>query len=123
MIYSLIKINDTDILRPNDFSPQREDIYAAEITTCTGKTIADRIGWRYADMTLEWDMLPQESLNLLLSMTGASSITFTDADGTVHTERIVRASAVMTSTRTVTAGGSPVWKDVRVEVKFINAHN
>ena len=103
MIYSLIKINDTDILRPNDFSPQREDIYA--------------------DMTLEWDMLPQESLDLLLSMTGECSITFTDADGTVHTESIVRASAVMTSTRTVTAGGSPVWKDVRVEVKFINAHN
>ena len=123
MIYSLIKINDTDILRPNDFSPQREDIYAAEITTCTGKTIADPIGWRYADMTLEWDMLPQESLDLLLSMTGECSITFTDADGTVHTESIVRASAVMTSTRTVTAGGSPVWKDVRVEVKFINAHN
>jgi hypothetical protein len=105
------------------FLPQREDIYAAEITTCTGKTIADRIGWRYADMTLEWDMLPQESLDLLLSMTGECSITFTDADGTVHTESIVRASAVMTSTRTVTAGGSPVWKDVRVEVKFINAHN
>lgn len=123
MIYSMIKINDTDILRPNDFSLHREDIYAAEITTCTGKTIADRIGWRYADMTLEWDMLPQESLDLLLSMTGQCSITFTDADGQIHTESIVRASAVMTSTRTITASGKPVWKDVRVEVRFINAHN
>lgn len=123
MIYSMIKINDTDILRPNDFSPHREDIYAAEITTCTGKTIADRIGWRYADMTLEWDMLPQESLELLLDMTGECSITFTDADGVLRTESIVRTSAVTTSTRTRTHAGSPVWKDVRVEVRFLDAHN
>lgn len=123
MIYSMIKIGGQSILRPNDFSPQREDIYAAEITTCTGKTIADLVGWRYADMTLEWDMLPQESLELLLSMTGETSLTFTDADGITHTESIVRKSAVSTSTRMVTAAGIPVWKDVRVEVRFINAHN
>lgn len=123
MIYATIQINGSNILRPNGFSPKREDIYAAEITTCTGKTIADLVGWRYADMTLEWDTLPQESLDLLLSMTGEGTITFADADGEVHTESIVRTSAISTSTRTINQQGEPVWKDVKVEVRFLHAHH
>lgn len=123
MIYSTIQINGKEILRPNDFSPQREDIYAAEITTCTGATIADRIGWKYSDMTLSWDTLPQSQLEVLLSMSGESTITFTDADGTSHTEKIVRTSAVSTATRSTSAGGNPVWSDVKVEVRFLDAYN
>ena len=123
MIYSTIKINGTDILRPEDFSPQREDLYAAEITTCTGKTIADLIGWKYSDMTLEWDMLPQKQLEVLLSMQGECTITFTDADSISHTERIVRSSAVSTATRFTGADGHPVWSDVKVEVRFLDAHD
>nr|DAL21364.1 MAG TPA_asm: hypothetical protein [Caudoviricetes sp.] len=123
MIYSVIKINGTEILRPSDFSPQREDLYAAEITTCTGKTIADRIGWKYSDMTLEWDILPQKQLEVLLSMRGECEVTFTDADGISHTERIVRSSAVSTATRSTDAEGHPVWSDVKVEVRFLDAHN
>jgi hypothetical protein len=123
MIYSTIQINGKEILRPNDFSPQREDIYAAEITTCTGATIADRIGWKYSDMTLEWDTLPQSQLEVLLSMSGESTITFTDADGISHTEKIVRTSAVSTATRSTSADGNPVWSDVKVEVRFLDAYN
>jgi hypothetical protein len=123
MIYSTIQINGKEILRPNDFSPQREDIYAAEITTCTGDTIADRIGWRYSDMTLEWDTLPQAHLEILLSMSGESTITFTDADGISHTENIVRTSAISTASRATSSDGNPVWSDVKVEVRFLNAHN
>ena len=111
MIYSTIQINGKEILRPNDFSPQREDIYAAEITTCTGATIADRIGWRYSDMTLEWDMLPQAQLEILLSMSGESSITFMGADGISHTESIVRTSAISTASRATSSDGNPVWSD------------
>jgi hypothetical protein len=123
MIYSTIQINGKEILRPNDFSPQREDIYAAEITTCTGATIADRIGWRYSDMTLEWDTLPQSQLEILLSMSGQSTITFTGADGASHTESIVRTSAISTASRATSSAGNPVWSDVKVEVRFLNAHN
>jgi hypothetical protein len=123
MIYSTIQINGKEILRPNDFSPQREDIYAAEITTCTGATIADRIGWKYSDMTLEWDTLPQAQLEVLLSMSGEGTITFTDADGTSRTEQIVRSSAVSTASRATSADGKPVWSDVKVEVRFLDAYN
>lgn len=123
MIYSTMKLNGKEILRPNDFSPKREDIYAAEITTCTGKTVADLIGWRYSDMTLSWDMLPQDQLEALIEMRGTGELEFTDADGETHLEEIIRISAVTTSTRAKDVEGNPIWKDVQVEVRFINAHN
>ena len=43
-IYNTIKLNGVELFRPNDFAPKREDIYAAEITTCSGKVNADRVG-------------------------------------------------------------------------------
>lgn len=98
-------------------------MYASEITTCTGKTIADLIGWKYADMQLQWDTLPESQLNTLLDMTGENTIEFEDADGVVHTETIIRTSAVNTATRFSFANNSPVWSNVTVEVKFINVHH
>lgn len=56
-------------------------------------------------------------------MSGESTFIFTDADGESHTESIVRTSAVSTSTRAMDAAGNPVWKDVKAEVRFLNAHN
>lgn len=53
-IFNTIQINGTDLYRPTDFSPAREAVYAGEYKTCLGETIADLIGWRYSDMTLEW---------------------------------------------------------------------
>ena len=67
-VYNTIQLNGVELFRPNDFAPKREDIYGAEITTCSGKVIADRVGWRYADMTLNWDTLPQAQLDVLLKM-------------------------------------------------------
>ena len=118
-----IKINGTDIFRPTDFSPARENIYAAEITTCTGKTIADLIGWKYSDMTMQWDTLPQDQLDELLAMSGECTLIFDDADGTEHTETIIPTTQVWVSTRTTKLDGSVVWKDISVGVRFINAHN
>ena len=74
-------------------------------------------------MTLEWDMLPQKQLEVLLSMQGECTITFTDADGISHIEQIVRSSAVSTATRSTGADGHPVWSDVKVEVRFLDAHD
>ena len=83
-VYNTIQLNGVELFRPNDFSPKREDIYGAEITTCSGKVIADRVGWRYADMTLQWDTLPQAQLDVLLAVTGQATLVFTDADGVTH---------------------------------------
>ncbi|SFO07754.1 hypothetical protein SAMN05216515_10682 [Eubacterium pyruvativorans] len=116
-----ITINGRDILRPNDFTPSREDVYAAEYTTCTGKLIADRIGWKYADMTLSWDTLPQAMLDVLTGMNGEATLAFEDNDG-LHTERIIRGRFANIPTRFTGIDGNAAWQNISVEVRFIDVH-
>ena len=122
-VFNTIRINSTDILAPNDFQPAREDVYAGEITTCTGKLIADRIGWKYADMSLEWDMLPQADLMVLIGISGMFNLTFTDVDGTTVTESAIPKSRVYTGTRYTDQNGNVVWRDVQFGITFVNTHN
>lgn len=121
--FNMIKINGADIIRPNDFTPERTDLYAAEIVTMTGKKIADLIGWKYGDMTLQWDALPEAQLQTLLNMSGNCTIQFTDPDGQQHTENIIRTSAVTSATRFLGPEGTPLWKNVNVAISFLDAHN
>lgn len=122
-IYNTIQLNGVELFRPNDFAPKREDIYGAEITTCSGKVIADRVGWRYADMTLQWDTLPQAQLDVLLAVTGQATLVFVDADGVSHTEQVIPTSRVWVATRFTGLDGNPCWKDVSMGVRFVNAHH
>lgn len=122
-VFNTIRINSTDILAPNDFQPAREDVYTGEITTCTGKLIADRIGWKYADMSLEWDMLPQADLMVLIGVSGMFDFTFTDVDGTTVTESAIPKSRVYTGTRYTDQNGNVVWRDVQFGITFVNTHN
>lgn len=117
-----IKINGNNILRPNAFTLQREDVAAAEYTTCTGKIVADRIGWKYSDMTMQWDTLPNAQMLILIAMSGESTIIFDDADGS-HTEQIERSKNSNTATRFINNDGTVVWKSVSLDVRFINVHN
>lgn len=117
-----ITINGVQIQRPPDFSPTREDVLAGEYTTCTGKLIADRIGWKFADMTLTWPALPQSSVNALTSMSGATTMIFDDLDGTTQTEQVIRSSVVGLRNRN-TIRGTVWWRNVQVEVRFINVHS
>lgn len=119
--YETITIGSSSIFKPNEMELEREDVYAGEYTTCTGKIIADVIGWRYADTDFEWDTLPDSQLAVLTSMSGATTLTFTDSDGT-HTEDIIRLGFVDTPTRYTGYDGLPVWKDVKLKVRFINVH-
>lgn len=116
-----IIINGVQIPRPPKFGPAREDIYKGNYVTCTGKTIADRIGWKYSDMSLEWDGLPQQAVDVLVNMNGVNSIVFDDLDGEIVEEQIVRTSAVALRHR-YTLGGVVIWKKVKVEIKFIGSH-
>lgn len=119
---NFIKINNTSIIRPVDLRLEREDIYAAEITTMTGKTIADRVGWKYRDITLSWDALPQASVEVLLDMTGESTFEFDDPSGDTIEETVIRNSVVQLR-HPYTVNGVTYWKDVSVNLHFINAHN
>lgn len=118
---SYIKINDTPIWRPPNFAPSHEDIYKGDYETCTGKVIADRVGWKYADMSLQWDALPQNMVDVLVNMSGECTLEFDDLSGEITQEQIVRTSAVGLRHRH-TQGGVTIWKNVSVNIKFIESH-
>lgn len=116
-----ITIGGAQIYKPPEFAPQMEDIYAGEYTTCTGKTVGDRIGWKWSDMTLQWDALPQDMVDVLVNMTGEVDLAFDSPLGT-QTEKIIRSSAVQLRNRN-TIRGQTIWRNVSVAIRFINAHN
>ena len=95
-------------------------MYAGEYTTCTGAIKADRIGWKYADLSLSWDALPQSEVDILLGITSGSTLTFDDMDGT-QTEDIIRTSIVGLKHR-YTVRGETWWRNVTMDVRFINVH-
>ena len=111
-----------NINRPESFSPKVEDVYEAEITTCTGKTIADKIGWKFADLALEWGGLPQDQLSVLANMPQQATLTFKAPDGKIYTEDIIRSTVVGAEHRW-TNKGVTWWMSVTLEVKFLNVHN
>lgn len=117
-----ITINGNQILRPPTFAPQIEDIYAGEYTTCTGKTVGDVVGWKYSDATLTWDALPQSSVDVLVAMSGENTLTFVNPSGMITTETVIRDSVVQLQNRN-TIRGETWWKNVSVQIRFINAHN
>lgn len=108
--------------RPANFNVQREDIYAGEYVTCTGATKADRIGWKYSDLDLEWDALEQGYVEALIALTGQATLIFDDPEHDTIEESIVRSSAVATRHRS-TLNGVYWWTDVKCSIRFIDAHN
>lgn len=122
-IFNTITLDNNTLIRPNGFSPNREYVFAGEITTCTGKTIADLIGWKYADISLEWDALPQDQLEALLGLNGTEvTLSWTDVDGTTASESVVPLTHSLTARREV-CDGIPSWKNIKTDLRFINVHN
>lgn len=120
-VFNTIKINNVDILRPSNFELKRTDVFAGEYTTMTGATIADRIGWKYSDMSLKWDTLPHDQLMTLAGLSGAVTLEFDDSDGS-HSEQIIRGEFGNTATRFTDSNGDALWRDVSVNIRFLNAH-
>lgn len=119
-----VTVSDTTlkIKRPSDFNIQREDIYAGQYTTCVGSIKADRIGWRYSDTTIECDELTDDELIFLTGINSAVSFRFTDSDGE-HDEQVIREGFANVPTRLTAPDGSVIWKKVKINIKFIDAHS
>lgn len=124
-IFNTISIDSEIIYQGNDFTLQREYIYAGEYETCTGKRVADLVGWRYADLTIQWDTLPEEMLGYVMGLTGeAVDFTFTDELGQSITESVIPTVISSQATRlTNPYDRSAIWKNVSLQLRFINAHN
>jgi hypothetical protein len=124
-IFNTISIDSEIIYQGNDFTLQREYIYAGEYETCTGKRVADLVGWRYADLTIQWDTLPEEMLGYVMGLTGeAVDFTFTDELGQSITESVIPTVISSQATRlTNPYDSSAIWRNVSLQLRFINAHN
>lgn len=124
-IFNGIKVNETIIPRPSDFNPIKENVYAGELTTCTGKLIADCIGWKFSDMTLSWDYLQQSDLNVLLNAGQSIYIEFDFPDGTTTTtyrEQVIVTDKTSVGSRFTDSAGNQIWHDVSMGVRFVNVH-
>lgn len=120
-IFETIKIAGTEFPRPSDFEIKREDVLAGEYTTLLGETRADRIGWKFADTELKFELLPADKLSVLTGLSREFTIEFTDSD-TTYTETAIRKSFSNIPTAILGNGGAAMWKDVSMEVTFINVH-
>lgn len=123
-IFNTISIDDTEIYRGNNFTLERNWIYAAEIETCTGKRCADVIGWRYNDLTINWDNLPQDQLQVLLDLDGSEvDMTFSNEANQSVTETVIPLVLTSQVTRLTDPNGDIAWTGIGLQIRFINAHN
>lgn len=123
-IFNTISIEEVEIFRGNNFSLEREWIYAAEIETCTGKRCADVVGWRYKDLTISWDNLPQDQLQTILDLDGSEvNMTFTNEQNQSVTEAVIPLVTTAQITRLTDPQGNVAWSGIGLQVRFINAHN
>lgn len=120
-IFETIKLDNKTFLRPSDFTPARETVLAGEYTSCTGKTIGDIVGWKFSDISLEWDMLPEVQMLQLVQLPQVFDFEFEDKDG-VHVEQVVKRGHANTATR-FTDNGNAIWKNVQISLSFVFTHN
>lgn len=114
-----ITINGQKIPYPNDFTLQKVPNIINEMTTLTGKIVADINGWRYGDTDLEWDTLLDEDLQNLLSAISDPSFTisFKDIDGAEHSVTAVFKGRANVKTP-MFYQNMTVWKNVSVSLSF-----
>lgn len=126
-IFNTIKIGATqgglkEIVRPSGFEIKKESVYAGEYTTLMGETRADYIGWKYADMALKWQMLTEAQMKILFALASEGYISFIDEGEIERVEKIRRKNSTIIATRWTDSTGKKMWKDVNLEVSFINVH-
>lgn len=119
MQYDTIKINGEIYPRPVNFGLQKEDILAAEYQTANGSIHADVVGWRYADLTLSWEALPQPQAAFLDSLRGTVELEVDDPAGTKKYK--VQRKAFTAIRHRYPQNGEYIWKNVSITFKFLEA--
>lgn len=121
-----IQINGKSIPYPNDFTMSKVANITNELTTMTGKTIADVNGWKYADQTLKWDFLYEAELNTLFSETdtlnGTFELTFDDPESGQMTINAFRRSRITVKTR-YRENGNIVFTGIELNLAFPDAYH
>lgn len=114
-----ITIDGVDIPYPNDLTLQKVPNIVNEMTTLTGKTVADVNGWKYADTELVWGTLLDEDLQNLLAAINLPTfqISFYDIDGTEQTVNAVLKGRANIKTPMFYKDAT-VWRDVSITLSF-----
>lgn len=117
-----IKINGKDFPHPKNFQMSTVPNLTAQLTTMSGKNIADINGWKYDDMKLTWEWIESSQLVELMRetdpMQGAFTFTFDDiASGQPTTVSAIR-TGVGGKRLAVTDNGKTVWVDIQMNVSF-----
>ena len=121
-----LKFNGHRIPYSNGFTMNQVPNVVNEVTLMDGSTQADINGWKYDDTTLEWDYLPEDLLQLLLSETdpirGTFELSFNEP-GTAgyKTVKALRRGRVIVKTRHKEAG-KIVWTGIEIELTFPEAY-
>ena len=123
-VFNTITLNGEEIFRGNEFTLSREYIYAGEYETCTAKRVGDIVGWRYADLSLTWDNLPQSQLQKVIGLNGSAvAMTFSNEFNETVTEMVIPTVTTAQVTRLTDPQGNVAWSGIGLTLKFINAHN
>lgn len=123
-VFNTITLNGEEIFRGNEFNLSREWIYAGEYETMTGKRVGDIVGWRYADLSLTWDNLPQSQLQKVIGLNGSAvAMTFSNEFNENVTEMVIPTVTTAQVTRLTDPQGNVAWSGIGLTLKFINAHN
>lgn len=114
-----ITINGYEVPYPNDFQLQRVPNIVNEMTTLTGKVVADVNGWHYGDTDLTWGTLLDGDLQNLLAAISSSSfpVKFKDIDGLEHTVNAILRNRANIKTP-IFHRGATVWRDVSIQLSF-----
>ena len=114
-----MEINGKQVPYPNGFTLAKVPNIVNEMTTLTGKVVADINGWRYADTELKWDTLLDEDLQNLLTAIADNEfqITFTDIDGESHTVSAVLKGRTNVKTP-LFKDNETIWKNVSINLSF-----
>lgn len=123
-VFNTISIDSNEIYRGNDFTLQREYIYAGEYVTCTGKRCADVVGWRYSDLTVTWGNLPHGQLENILALSGLEvDMTFENERGASVTEKVIPRIISSQASRLTDPYGRKAWTNISLQLQFTEAHN
>lgn len=120
-----IKINNIEIPHPLNFAMQPAPNINNEYVTLDGETVADICGYKYADVTLEWEYLKESDLQNLLTQTNTSSglfdFTYEDVEDGVKTIKAYRTSLTTQETRSRDANNNIIWRNIKMGVTFPNS--
>lgn len=116
----MFKINETRIVEPIQIQIARVDNIVSLIRTQSGRTIADKRGWKYQDTVFYWGTIPEDQLQFLLPL-NEFTITFDDISGEV-TANAIRKKFVGQKQRFL-KDGQVFYANFGLEVIFTDVYN